>query len=293
MSRVGLFRILWLGAFLLVGACTSAPREELNAYDNAFQEARLAGDAVLDKVAPIIAERAGVEGCPITRAGYPKCFDALSVLTSGRSNDPRPILVRRAALQTIADYNSVLLAIADGRFNVGSTAQINDLVVSGQTLLKLASVAAPGLPSLLSGPATQALGGLITEVQNVRSALELRRAVTAGAPTVQEMLYALAADTPKLYEIYLTAKKKEIGNAIAKGLPDLERKAKAEANAYHDSLEKYVIVLNETSQALHLLTTIAAKNSVTTADIRAIVGQAAVLRSKADAFWSAASKAPS
>ena len=56
MSRVGSVCVsVWLAILLLAASCTSIPREDLNTYDKAFQQAKLAGDLVLDKVAPIIA----------------------------------------------------------------------------------------------------------------------------------------------------------------------------------------------------------------------------------------------
>ncbi len=294
MSRVSPIRILLLSVFLLAGGCTAIPTEDLRNYDQAFQQAKLAGDLVLDKVAPIIAKRQGTgAGCPVTTTGYHSCFDALGILSDGRSNDPRSILIRRAALQTIADYNTVLVAVADGRFRFGSTAQINDLLASAQTLVQLTSVAVPGVPSLFSGAAMSALSGLINQLQTIRSAVELRRALIAGAPTIQKMLVALASDTPTLYDIYLTAKKIEITAAAVKGLHDLQAKAVAEVNAYYNSLQQYVTVLNATSTALNTLTTIAASGRVTTGDIRAIITQAAEIRTKADAFWRAASASPS
>jgi len=287
---------MWLAILLLVASCTSVPREDLDAYDKAFTQAKLAGDLVLDKVAPIIARReeGGVNaGCPITSGGYRTCFDALGILSDGRSNDPRSILVRRAALQTIADYNAVLLAIADGRFTVGNRAQFDNLVASGKMLVQLASIAVPGVPSLFSDTAIGALGVLFDRLQSARSALEVRRAVVDGAPIVQDMLAALAADTPTLYDIYLTAKKIEITAAAVKGLPDMQRRATAEINAYYDSLQQYVTILNATSEALDTLKAVAIKGGqVSPANIREIIGQAASIQTQADAFWRAASAAP-
>lgn len=284
--------------FLLLtwlSGCTSIPVADLNTYDQAFTQARLAGDLLLDQISPIIAEQttgAANAGCPLDALGVHSCFDPLGVLTKGQSDDPRSILIRRAALQTVADYNGVLLALADGRFTTGGTAQINDIIASSQMLLKLTSVAVPGLPGLLGTAATGALGGLVTSLQNIRSAVEVRQAIIAGAPVIQSILGALARETSDLYAIYLKAKTREIANAATAGSAERKKKAIGEVNAFYDSLAAYVVVLNATSEALNTLANAATNGGGTAADVRAIITSALDIRTKADAFWTAARALP-
>lgn len=294
MARFALVFAAFLASLIGLSACTSVPIDDLNTYSKAFIQARLAGDLLLDKVSPIIAAKSGSSpdaGCAVNALGYHNCFDPLGVLTKGQSNDPRSILVRRAALQTIADYNSALLAIADAQFTVGGTTQINDLVESGKMLLKLSSVAVPVLPGLLSDASGAALSGLVSAIQGARSAYEVRNAIIAGAPIVQHLLAELAADTPKLYDIYATAKNKELGNALAASNGDAEKKIVAEIEAFYNSLAAYVDLLNTTSVALDTLAT-AASRPLGPADARAIIASATEIKAKADAFWKAARAFP-
>lgn len=290
VARFRLILATLLTVLVGLSACTSVPIDDLNTYDKAFTQAQLAGDLLLDKVSPIVAAEGGNKaGCTVNVLGYHNCFDPLGVLSKGKSDDPRSILVRRAALQTIADYNSALLAIADGRFAVGGTTQINDLVESGKMLLQLSSAVVPGLPGLLTDASSKALGALVSQIQGARSAYAVRNAIIAGAPVVQKMLGALAGETPLLYEIYSKAKKSEY---IDEKTTAAEKKTIiAEINAFYDSLAKYVDLLNTTSIALDSLAT-ASNRPAGTADLRAIITSATEIKDKADAFWKAARAFP-
>lgn len=292
-----LIRALFLYAIIgsagtLVG-CATIPEQEVQNYAIAFQQARLAGDLVFDKVSPIIAEDTPETdgGCAKTSEGYYSCFDPLSVLTAGRSDDPRSVLVRRAALQSISNYNSALLAIAEGRFTIAETAEVGELLESGQLLLGLTATPVPGLPSLASDATFAAVRGLVAEIQEARSAVSIRRAIVDGAPTIQALLSALAQETPHIYNIYLTNKKSDLFNAVASGSSEDERAAIESINAYHASLTAYVEVLNTTSEALDTLVA-AATAAPSASSLRSIIDSANRIKSQSEAFWAAARAIP-
>jgi hypothetical protein len=292
-GRVLASRVVVL-ALLAVSGCTGIPVEDIRTYDKSFSEAKQAGDLVLDQVAPLIAANLQERGlqksssCIVTTEGYPSCFDPLTVLTGGRSGEPAIVLSARAALQMIANYNAALLSLAEGRFSVGSAAQIGDLYTSAKTVLTLISVAVPGVPALFSAATATAFGQLVTGLETIRTVAEERRALTAGAPVVQSMLAELANQTPYLYEIYRASKAREIGRAIVAKDSARQQQIAASVSAYYETLKNYVTVLNATSVGLGKLSEAASGPTHSPQNIRAVIIAAADIKAKADAFWSAA-----
>ncbi|MEM6677982.1 MAG: hypothetical protein AAF675_08925 [Pseudomonadota bacterium] len=106
-------------AFLVLATavgCAQIPPKELSLYAESYETARVAGDLLLDELAPVIdGERADCDIDPAT--GFRPCFDLAVALgpTYLRRNEPVDLRIRRTALSTIAAYNQLLVDLAEGR----------------------------------------------------------------------------------------------------------------------------------------------------------------------------------
>ncbi len=289
--RLGLSgRVVLVGVLALwLNACASFPAEEFRRYSEAFQEARAAGDILLDKISPIVTKvaskgkRSPRNNCGLTRAGYPRCFDPTAALTGRDTREDVSIRTRRLALRAIATYNSILLDMAEGKSVEAVQTRVNELSDFTGALVSLAGVAGP-LPALL-GPATELVRDFASRLERARAGELVRLAILEGRPTIKSILAQLSKDTPKMYEIYRLQKFKELARAKAQQNRDEEAAVLEDMNSYHDSLGAYVVLLDKTSDAVDTLAAAAEQRATSIADLTQVVRDAAELRARSQDFW--------
>jgi predicted small secreted protein len=283
----------WLSALVLalaavLAGCNTIAPQDIHTYADAFQEARKAGDLVLDQAAEMwrvteIQKDETPQGCVKNKTGYYGCFDPILALKGTQANDPPAIQVRRLAVETVSAYNAAILDIAEGRWTTASQLHLDDLTASLTGIIKIAGISGGGIAGFLTPAATQSLTALVGALGGIRDAQLVRRAIIDGAPAVQGIILILSQDTPDLYAIYKSGKLIEFTD----GKID-KAAAVTDINAYHDKLEKYVGVLGATYSALDTLVGIAENPGNPGANLRLIVTQAVDIQAKAEAFWKAA-----
>ncbi len=186
---------------LVLGACASPPVQEFRDYSQAFTEARVTSEVLLDDVALAMAvadsrEEQGSAEATTTEL-FPKSFDPTSVLGAEAPGEPPAIAARRVALATVAQYNEVLLRLAEGRTVEEAGAGLGTL---GERATQLASLAGAGANPLI-GIGVSALQEAVKLAERARARREFEKAILSGYGSVQGILQALVNDTPTLYEI--------------------------------------------------------------------------------------------
>lgn len=185
---------------LLLAACAGdPPLQELRVYDNAFGQARSAGEDVLDQAETALAVKADRE----EKLGggsdslFPDSFDPETVTLDPDADVPSAIRVRRLALRTIAEYNEALLALAEGRTLAQVQSRVESLGQTVQKLLPLVGLAGGPLPGLvISG-----LQSAIAAAEEAREREAVEDAILEGHDEVAGIIDALIADTPDLYTL--------------------------------------------------------------------------------------------
>jgi hypothetical protein len=208
--------------FLLLGACAGAPPvEDFRAYSEAFTEARITGNVLLDDVA-VAMDVAAARAQPAPPADAPKplfpdSFDPASVIAPAAGGEAPAIAARRQAFATVAQYNEILLELAEGRSAEEASAGVATLGDNVAALAKFAGSAA----NPLFGIGLSALQQAVALAERYRSREEFAQAILSGYGDVDGILQALIDDTPTLYEIQknrfqleLTATRAEANRAL-------------------------------------------------------------------------------
>lgn len=276
-------RIAFLVASALsLATCTTIPAPEIETFGDAFAETRAAGNVLLDRVEPFFAAlepATAVNNCgELDRQIHP-CFDPALAL-GGLDADPEAIAARRAALDVVADYSQLLADFAAGKTVADSQARIESLIDASSTFLTL--VRAAPLLDTVSAP----LLALTQTLSQGLAAADTRTLILDARGAIGSLLDELEADTPLLYDIYRVARLQDVRAALAAADQAGADAARADINAYYDSLTLFVILLEGTKDAHEALADAATAGRRPTVDnLRVVMEQAIQIRNQAEAFW--------
>jgi|GEM_PF-2705877 len=298
-------RIFWpsiafAGAVLLAG-CAGVPVETLRTYSDAFLQARDAGDLLYDEISPIVSGKTvSKQTCGTSALGYPQCFNprtALGTSNTRRNEDPS-IKARRDALATVALYNSMLVDLAEGKSAEAFTARIDTLASLAGAVAALGVIPSGGLSALIVPGAAYA-SQMASRFETARANGLVRQSILDSKGDIQELLAALADDTPQIYRVFLAAREKDlVAINFDRNAARLAKNEAAQARAqkryqatldsitqFHEALTAYVQLLDRTSQALDSLVAAAAQEPGTAASLTLLAREAADIRAKSEAFW--------
>lgn len=283
-------------------ACVGTPVESLKVYATAFQQARNAGDLLLDEISPIVSSVAGSasSNCGRSPLGYPLCFEpALALVPLGsRTNEDASVKARRDALLAVSVYNSMLVDLAEGKSVAAVEARIDEFSGLANALSVVGGVAGAGLPALI-GPGTVFVKDFARRFDTARANGAVRQAILGSKDDIKQLLAALAADTPNMYQVFLKARERDLvainhdrnsarlsGNAEGQSRAGQRYDATlASIGKFHESLGSYVQLLDRTSNALDSLVAAANETTGTVSSATALIREAAEIQAKADEFW--------
>ena len=195
-----------------VVSCAGIPAEQLQAYSDAYEEAREAGSLLYERAAVAvrvaegsgIAPGAGADVDPPYLATLGPANYGTGACGFGASNSaiPDSVLARCQAFVAVTTYNEILLKLAAG-----------DPAVAVRSDLGQIALALDGLQSFLAqnttvttllagaGPVVGPLLGIVGEAQKAASAAAVRAELEKGRPAVQDIIVALRQDVPRLYSM--------------------------------------------------------------------------------------------
>jgi hypothetical protein len=209
-------RISVAAAVFLCG-CAQIPTAQLTAYTQAFEQARTASEQVLldfdrtIKDAKAYQEPRPQQANAAPKGPYPLLWSEASSSASSRA--PDEIEVRRRALQVVADYNAVLVKLAEGKSVEEVKAGAGGLLTSVDKFLTVArGSGVPGLSSL-----TGIVSTLVALFEKARLREEFVKAARDGAPIVQSILDEMVKDVGAHYQMragLLNAERIDITDAM-------------------------------------------------------------------------------
>lgn len=276
-------------------ACGAPPVEQIRSFSDGVHDMRKAGDAVLDRVAPILVS-AGAAGatteadCGSDRFGVPKCFDPSLVGTGRTVADPASVAVRRRALETVAAYSTALVALADGSGEAEARAVAHGVAdaASGLAALLGASVGGPVAALAIQG-LREPLAELAGQAAAAGDRAAVREALLANRELIKSILAALERDTPNLYEIYYTKRLDDRRAALLARDARAAEAAGEDTRRFHEALDAYVKALRATSRTLDVLAEAAAEaGRPSPQNVAAAIQQAVEFRVAARSFLDAA-----
>ena len=219
---------------LLLAACSTVPVQHVEGYSQAFDEASAAGNRLYDGISakviqeqaiadaqaaqvadqqaasntPVIMPAAGPANdatCPRNGGSnepYPTCFDPARFAPGRLAGEPDSLLARRRALATITTFNTVALRLASGETAEQLGAEVRRLGSNASSLATLSGIGTMGAP--LIGFTTDLAARLATWAETLRADQELRAALEAGSPLIEQLLVALIDDTSTMYALKYT-----------------------------------------------------------------------------------------
>lgn len=252
--------ILTALAALALCACARAPAPELLTYTQSFEEARAAGGALLDELAPLVPAAAGdgPDACapdPVT--GFRPCFTPALALGAATPDAAPEIALRRAALDAIAGYNRLLGDMAAGGSATALGARIDALTQVASAATALLDASAAPATAVLIAP----IRDLGVKVERMRAQSVAADAVLAAEPDIRALIRLMIADTPALYGLYvadiinargdarIAAARAAITGEVVQ-TPDHAEKARR----FEAALIAYVRLLDQADRALSTLT---------------------------------------
>ena len=161
--------------FCLFSACAQAPVQSFRSYAQTFETVKTKGNEILDEVAEGIQKSEQIQkelngGDTDSTALFPAEFNVKQILAT---SEPASVAARRNAFNVVADYNAILLGLAEGR-------SVNELQGSLSTLknnaLSLAGLVGVSVGPLaaVAGPAMSALMPIIRATEKARSQAEFK-----------------------------------------------------------------------------------------------------------------------
>lgn len=238
-------------ATLMAGCVSPLPVEELRHYDSAFTEAQTAANALFDDLA--VAERrfdenlsGGDEPGGVTtasereRLGYDPQYYAGEGLIAGTEDPPRTAQLRRA-MSVVAQYNDILLMLAEGRTIDDIQAQTATLKANADALLPLAGVQGGAIAGVVGTTLSKVLEG----VETIRSRKVFQDAFLAGHGDVEDIISGLKGAAPEMYAILIDQYEGQIDDAEfdfgedSAAYKSIRADAVGRINAYRQAVQSY------------------------------------------------------
>jgi hypothetical protein len=229
-------------------ACAQIPTKQLTSYTQAFAQAQAASEQVLLDFDQALKEARATQqalvkpaAAPMSPSPYPRSW--ADAVRSEASAVPDDIEVRRRAFKIVADYNAVLVQLAEGK-------SVEDVKTSASGLLSSADkfltvVKGSGIPGLSS------ITGIVTTLAELFEKARLReefvKAVQNGAPIVDKILDAFIADIGSHYDARVAVLNRERLRALSRmrSADETARKIVSQHNATSGDRDKLESAVNE------------------------------------------------
>ena len=217
---------------------------------------------------------------------------------SGAANEEDPdIAARRAALHTVAHYNAILVALAEGQ-------SVEALDQRFEAIRRFATIAAT-IGALPTGgfsrfvpaaiPILQQIGG---RIEAGRAEATVRQSLIASEDDIRSLFQLLIDDAPEIYDIYVRGQEVELlrlnglkNEARLTGQADAEAEFAQQITAtqeririFHTAVGAYTQALEASDAALGDLVGAAEAQRVSMEQVAAIVRDSAVVAERAQRF---------
>jgi hypothetical protein len=295
ISPIGRLSVSIVFLFLSLAACVPVPIEHIKLYADTAAQTRTAGNALLDRISPIVAatkEAPSTKNCgPNPQTGIPRCFDQTLVVgeVSGRL-DPPSVAVDRLALELVAVYAAILADLAEGKSADEVRARVEDVANVAIALAgPLAAATGVGLP-VAAGLQVLApqVKELARKLEAVRAGQIVRQSLIADRTTIKAILAALEDETPTLYRIYMDKRSRDRNDALLAENRVAANEIADDIKQFHAALAAYVRLLRAVAKSLDTLARDAEQSTRPSAQaVQTAVKQAIDARAEAQSLLNA------
>ncbi|MCZ6528928.1 MAG: hypothetical protein O6949_01170 [Chloroflexi bacterium] len=202
--HISLSRRIALGGtllvFLLETGCAVIPQKEFNAYRAAFAEVNSATEQLLVEYGAAqrveVKHKAGNTPVATQSAPYPPTVN-LSLSTSNTLNAD-PVDVRRQGLEVVANFNDVLVVLAEGKSIQEVRSNVDTLIGGLNNLSELLGVA-KAIP--YAGQIVSLVSTVVVKLEEANNRRQFIAAVREGEPIIRDILSLFAQDAETIYKI--------------------------------------------------------------------------------------------
>ena len=205
---------------LLASGCASIPKREFVAYTQAFDEAKVATEQLIlnmdiaKGIASEVEKRASNSNTP-----FPLEIQLRGIPYSTPKIDE--VAARRLALEVIVRYNSVLMALAEGKKREEIKSSISSLAQGLSTVANLGSNV-----SLPLNMATSLISTIVGKLQDAHNRAQFEAAIKEASPIITEILDLFRKDAEDVYRIFAENANKRVSH-FKDGIFDLSIQMKS------------------------------------------------------------------
>lgn len=217
----------------LSGCLSYVPAQESRAFADAARAVEDAGALVFDQLG--IAERRNRNAVFAADPNNKYSFSLEDAPFQASIGEPPRTTALRASLELITQYASLIVVLGEGGSADEAKGQIYAMVQSTSDILSVTSLF--GLDDLTGlSPVTAELDALLRVALRANSIAEARRVALEGGPVMRELIAALIAATPAIYNAIVTDMRRDPNTIAQHGRT---------AQEYRVVLSNYVVLLRE------------------------------------------------
>lgn len=250
---------------LTISGCVSGSAE-FQVYGEAFDAQTERGNALLDRLSA--AERSNRQKI-LERSDGSTAFDPELAAYYVDVGDPPITASLRSSLKSVALYNDLLISLANGEYAKARAAKVGAIIANLRVARNALSVVAPrslAVSTAISATATRLLP-LFQQLSALHDRQTFRREVIRAYPDIRELLLALRAGTPDMFQVirdsYVQVGRLDLRGGISAA--DLEK-----LDAVRQQLAGWVILIDATIVALDNAVRVVLSTSSTT-DLQALL----------------------
>jgi len=203
-ERVSLNLCVCIFVSSLLGGCVTIPQSEFRSYLDAFDEFKSASEqSLLDldsaqQIVESISKKDKKNKGPQIYATPAK----INLLSQSFSQKDQ-VVIRREALDTVIQYNSILVDLAAGRKPSEIKSGVQSLVSGLEGITSLLDKA-----PLVSGSSVGLISTIVENLDKAQNRKQFILALQKGAPVIDAILVVFTKDAEKTYGIYFSSLQK-------------------------------------------------------------------------------------
>ena len=200
--KKSLLSLIGLVLINVILGCASVPRQQLQLYTNAFDEARSSSELIYAEMVPTLKEGDGTKtsiDAAFTESLGPGVYSRI---------DCRPdiqvfeaLLARCEAINIVANYNAAMMSLAQGANGSMVLGRLDRAFNSAKTLADMVPI--PEVTAIFATAETifPQIRAILAQALELREQAKLIAKLREGAPLIQDLIEALQADVFEIYNV--------------------------------------------------------------------------------------------
>ncbi len=198
-SLLPLIGLVLINAIL---GCAAVPRQQLQLYTNAFDEARSSSELIYAEMVPALKEGGGTmtsADASFTASLGPGVYSRIDCRPDIQVYEA--LLARCEAINMIANYNSAMMSLAQGASGSMVLGRLDGAFNSAKTLANMAPI--PEVKAIFATAEAifPQIRAILGQALKLRDQAKLKTKLKEGAPLIQDLIKALQTDVFEIYNV--------------------------------------------------------------------------------------------